>query len=188
MSALRIIFLACTEAIVASKHNKHAHGTNAVLAEQRVESGASMQYRLFSAAASFIQLPMIDGHTEFLQATKLGEGTFAKVWKATLTRAVGDPPTIPVAVKVFKPPPDGDTLAGASLREVAVMADLPVHPNVLQTVGIVSIDGRLAIATQYLPGSTLAKLLVDTRSKSHVVATSSRAPSWWHSSRSEGFA
>ena len=97
----------------------------------------------------------------FAVQRKIGEGTFAEVWLAQDSQLAAT--DAPVALKIFRPLPEG---AGPDAwdpvyREVAAGLRMPAHPNVVRAWALLQVDffaGRRTpcLVMDYVPGTNLA--------------------------------
>ena len=88
---------------------------------------------------------------DFVSAERVANGGSSEVWRATAAGRI-------VARKMLKPELRERPGARASLaREHELLAAL-AHPHVVETLGLVELDGVPAIALEYLGGGDLASL------------------------------
>ncbi|GAB5368591.1 hypothetical protein AAMO2058_001332700 [Amorphochlora amoebiformis] len=82
---------------------------------------------------------------------KLGEGSFAVAFLGNISSRDGK-----VVVKM--PKEVGGTLSGDTMRELQAMAQIPPHPNILELVGIVTLQGKICLISGYCAQGSLDHL------------------------------
>lgn len=87
----------------------------------------------------------------------LGRGGFGEVYRATMTDRGGV--RTDVAVKVLHDEVDADGQSVRRLRDEAHVLSALRHPAILKVHDLVSLDGRVALVTEFVDGEDLSALL-----------------------------
>lgn len=156
-----------------TNHGQHSYfedgGSNSPL----TEAGGSLQDQLCQALAEdgeeadeeltdFLKAESWD-NIKYIRGKMIGQGSFGSVYMAlhTLTaelmavKQVELPTTAGTAIDSKK-----NNMVEALKREIALLRDLK-HPNIVQYLGSSSENNYLNIFLEYVPGGSIAKMLVD---------------------------
>ena len=91
--------------------------------------------------------------------SKLGEGTFAEVWRATEQGDLGF--RAEVALKILRPTRQAADELAALLKEASICAELR-HPNIVGVRRVVEHDGLVLVVMELVEGGTLTDLMQRT--------------------------
>ena len=88
----------------------------------------------------------------------LGSGGFGEVYRATMKSAGGV--QTEVAVKVLHATLDAKSQAVQRLRDEGKLLGILNHPAILRVTDLVSLEGRIALVTEYVEGADLAECFI----------------------------
>ena len=100
---------------------------------------------------------------------KLGEGTFAEVWRATEQGDLGF--RAEVALKILRPTRQAADELAALLKEASICAALR-HPNIVGVRRVVEHDGLVLVVMELVEGGTLTDLMERTSAQGLILPRS----------------
>ena len=112
-------------------------------------------YDMVAAMDRTADLSSMSDKRQFHIHNCLGSGGFGEVYRATMKSAGGL--QTEVAVKVLHATLDAKSQAVQRLRDEAKLLGILNHPAILRVTDLVSLEGRIALVTEYVEGADLAE-------------------------------
>mmetsp|Transcript_10369 Transcript_10369/g.16625 ORF Transcript_10369/g.16625 Transcript_10369/m.16625 type:complete len:414 (+) Transcript_10369:215-1456(+) len=123
----------------------------AILAEKQQELGGSSYSHYNTSSEMFMGNIRYFVPEQIQKKERLGKGTFGEAWLATID-------SIPDKSTVLKIPLSEGGLDDDSLRELGAMAALKPHKNIVEFLGVVTIEKKLCFLTGYCARGSLDRL------------------------------
>lgn len=156
------VCLACLAAVYRYRHKRAASRAHDFEAELKrlLETG-----NLDQEHASTGCVPREIDRRNITLVDRIGGGAFGEVWKGTLdeSSAKAGVPAYLVAIKTVKADA-GSAAEDELLTEATLMAQVPLHPNLVSIVGVITRGQPLMLVVSYCEGGSLQSFLraIDT--------------------------